>query len=177
MNKIRIDNDVKIRWTILNKDGSTFDFGDVKGLKVEIYPVVNDRLRYSPEVSIDGNSLFFVFPVDKQIRIGPYDVRLGFLKPDSRFESGYSREVMDKREAFTLVPHSLQSTLLQGDDDVIDLISVRQVRKSSGSEVRWGDIAGDITNQLDLMGLVVLLENEEEYEALENKEGHVIYCW
>lgn len=176
MSKIRIGNDVKIRWTILNKDGSIFDFDSVRGLRIEIYPTVNECLRYSPEVFVEGNSLFFVFPMDKQTRMGPYDVRLEFLVPDSRFESGYSREAMDKSEAFTLVPHSFQSTLLLGDDDVIDLTSVRQVRKTYG-EVYWGDIKGDITNQRDLMGLVILLESEEAYEALGNKEDHVIYCW
>lgn len=176
MDKVRIENDVKIEWTILNKDGSLFSFDNIQGLKVSIYPTGCVSLCYNPEISIEGSSLTFVFPADKQTRLGPYDIRLEYREPDPRLETGYSKVVMDKLECFALVPHSNQETLLLGDDDVVNLTSIRGRRLTGGGSV-WGGIRGNITDQADLMGLVVVLENEEAYNALGDKKMYVLYCW
>lgn len=176
MNRVRIGNDVKIEWTILNKDGSLFSFDNVQGLKISIYPTGCSPLCYNPEILIEGSSLSFTFLADKQTKLGPYDIRLEYKEPDPRLETGYSRVVMDKVEAFALVPHSNQETLLLEDDDVINLTSMRARRQTGGDSV-WGGIKGNITDQADLMGLVVVLENEEAYNALTDKKAYVLYCW
>lgn len=188
MNNIRIENDVKIKWTILNKDGSTCNLSNMANLKVGIYPSRFATFRYFPEVTISGHNLAFVFPSEKQLKLGPYDIRLEYNEPDNRLESGYSKVVMDKMEAFCLVPFSRQSTLLLQGDDELNFISLKQVRPNTnegGDGIYWGNILGDIEKQEDLNDLIsksikppiTLVADEAAYDAIPDKDPNTIYGW
>lgn len=184
MNNIRIENDVKIKWTILNKDGSTCNLSNMTNLKVCIYPSRFATFRYFPEVTVSGQNLAFIFPSEKQIKLGMYDICLEYNEPDDRLESGYSKVVMDKMEAFCLVSSSRQSTLLLQDDDELSFVSIKQVRantKEGGGYTYWGNILGDIKKQKDLNDLIkppiVLVADEAAYGAIPDKDPNTIYGW
>lgn len=96
--KIRIGNDIDIRWTL--KDGDEQPY-ILEGRDIAIEVVINDKKRVRiKELEVEANVVHFVFYGKDQKYTGVCDLK--FIENDGEKEM----VTFDTQAAFTLVPHS-----------------------------------------------------------------------
>lgn len=99
--KIRIGNDIDIRWTLVDGDGNPYPLAG-RDISVEI--VIGMRRVRIEEVEVVGiNTLHFCYRGKDQKHTGPCDLK--FVENDGRHEM----VTFDSPRAFTLVSHSWQA--------------------------------------------------------------------
>lgn len=101
MKRIRIDNDIALRWTILtNKEAVSLEGRD---LRVELKSAYNKK---QVDFTIEDNVIIFYFLGAEQRNLGVYSVIL-------QETTGGIMRTMDECKAFELVPHSC----MEGGED------------------------------------------------------------
>lgn len=115
MIRVRIGNDVRIRWAIFKADGVTpEDFSDVLTLAVSIR-TINPQWEQFQEVTVDDNIISIDFIASEQRHLGTHDLKVRFTREDPNVEGQISTFTVDNIGAFELVRHS---TMLQPSAEV-----------------------------------------------------------
>lgn len=98
MEKIRLGNDIDIRWSLLDSEGVPYI---VEGRDVSVEVVVGDKKRVRiKEVELDGSTVHFVYRGKDQKVTGRCDLK--FIENDGVTEM----VTFDTRGAFEMVAHS-----------------------------------------------------------------------
>lgn len=124
MKRIRIGNDINVRWSILTAEGTPYE---LTGRDIRVFAEVSvksDMRFMSPhtesqeieDFTIEGNVIRFTFAGREQERTGVY--ALCFIENDGE----PAMVTFDLRGAFELVPHSWQEG--QGDTTTIETENV-----------------------------------------------------
>jgi len=95
--KIRIGNDIDIRWTIVDADEQPYDF---EGRDITIELNVGTKKVRIKEFDIDANTLHFIYYGKDQKYLGSYALK--FIENDGEKEM----VTFDTKDAFYLVEHS-----------------------------------------------------------------------
>lgn len=106
MIRVRIGNDIKLRWAIFKPDHVTpEDFSDVISAKVSI-KTHEPKWEMPQKFNIDGNILTIDFLASEQVHLGTHDLFITYTKLDPEIEGGLATFTVDSIGAFELVPHS-----------------------------------------------------------------------
>ena len=96
--KIRIGNDIDIRWSLVDGDGNPYN---MEGKDISIEIVVNDSKRVRiKQFTVSGNTLHFIYYGKDQKYLGSCDLK--YIENDGKVEM----VTFDTQAAFTMVPHS-----------------------------------------------------------------------
>lgn len=100
MERVRIGNDIKIRWSLFDSTGEAYD---LTGKNIAIEVVVRQMVHYKiADFTVDGNTVSFVFAGKDQTFSGRCDLKI------VENEGGMEMMTFDVKGAFELVPHSWQ---------------------------------------------------------------------
>ena len=114
MKRIRIGNDINLKWSILEADGNPYAISE----SIRVFMDVNGGRKVIEvrNFQIDGNKIIFTFPGKTQSVKGVYNLR--FIEND-----GLDGQLTyDAKDAFELVPHSWQEG--QSNTPNIEAVSV-----------------------------------------------------
>ena len=96
--KIRIGNDIDIRWSLVDGDGEPYI---LEGRNISIEIVVNSTKRVRiRQFEVSGNTMHFVYYGKDQKYLGPCDLK--YIENDGQIDM----VTFDTQAAFTMVPHS-----------------------------------------------------------------------
>ena len=100
MERIRVGNDIKIRWALFDSTGAAYDLTG-KDIAIEIVVRQMTRIRIS-DFTVDENTVSFVFAGKDQTCAGRCDLKI------VENEGAEDMMTFDVKGAFELVPHSWQ---------------------------------------------------------------------
>lgn len=141
MEKIRIGNDIGIRWEIYVRDGEEVTPYDLTGKNLKLYLSSMYGRKEQPEFSTDGNAVVFTFGGRDQRHTGRYQLTM----VENEGEEGM--HTVDECDAFELV----RCSCLEGGDaeshvelERLTLASVMTMSGGGGgaSEEQLEDIIG-----------------------------------
>lgn len=100
----RINNDIFVRWAILNPDGTPVDLTSASSIKAEARPQSNNSIIPVNATVVGNNLVDIQLPASKQKHVGMYNLYLEFTKSNPSVEGGIATFTVDYTNAFELVP-------------------------------------------------------------------------
>lgn len=155
MIRVRIGNDITLRWAIFKSDHVTpEDFSDVISAKVSI-KTHDPKWELAQEFSIDGNILTINFLASEQVYLGTHDLFFTYTKPDLDIEGGIATFTVDSVGVIELVPHSK-------DLETVDDVYVEGITAGLSYDMLTEDQKQDIINRLVSSGFLVKINVVDE---------------
>lgn len=165
--KIRIGNDIDIRWTL--KDGDEQPY-ILEGRDIAIEVVINDKKRVRiKELEVEANVVHFVFYGKDQKYTGVCDLK--FIENDGEKEM----VTFDTQAAFTLVPHSW---LAVDDGETPEAIQIEIVTITSslmekvgppgpvGPAAKVGEVTAEVDNEVGVPSVDVTTSGPDEQKDI-----------
>lgn len=138
MEKIRIGNDIVIRWEIYVRDGEDVAPYDLTGRTLKLYlSNMYQRLEHS-EFSTDGNAVIFTYRGRNQRNIGKYQLTL------VENEGGDGMHTVDECDAFELV----RCSCLEGGG-AESHVEIKRLTLASVMTMSGGGGGGPVDSELD----------------------------
>lgn len=161
MIKLRIGNDVRLKWAVFKEDGTPEDFSDAIDIKVEARTGI---ARYPQAVEVEGNVLRFQFAAAEQVHRGVYDLFLSYTKPDNTIEGGIATYTMDSCRAFELTRKSCELVNDKTDEIILEGIvaglsfdMLSQAEQKIITDSIYDGLKGDFQDRI----LYFILEDED----------------
>lgn len=101
--KKRVNNDVKLEWTIL-RNGVAEDFSDA--INIKLYGIIPNAIKIEVPFTRVLNVFHIAIPANS-LNIGKYDLVIVYQKPDASFVGGYGTHSVDRIAAFEVVRNSI----------------------------------------------------------------------